>query len=168
MGDDLSRGLLIFGEGKELGKTGLRWLKIHLSNLYGYDKASFDERERFADEHIEEIYDSALRPLDVCIPLSVRVLYSLLTVVPRGSNGGSVPTTPGNASRLASNFTVLWNLLILRSIFLISRYTKMGLAMDYNIMLPLEVTSVVLNRYAPSTSLIHVVAAMLTLFEPRS
>ncbi|KAJ6568233.1 hypothetical protein DFH09DRAFT_814197, partial [Mycena vulgaris] len=41
--DDLSHGLLIFSEKKLLGERGLRWLKIHLSNFYGYDKANFDE-----------------------------------------------------------------------------------------------------------------------------
>jgi DNA-directed RNA polymerase len=66
MGDDLSRGLLMFAESKPLGKTGLRWMKIHLSNLFGYDKASFDDREVFATEHLSEIYDSAENPITVC------------------------------------------------------------------------------------------------------
>lgn len=65
IGDDLSRGLLLFAESRPLGQSGLRWLKIHLANVFGYDKASFDEREKFTDEHIEEIKDNALRPLDV-------------------------------------------------------------------------------------------------------
>ncbi|KAI0070874.1 DNA/RNA polymerase [Panus rudis PR-1116 ss-1] len=64
LGDDLSRGLLKFGEAKQLGERGLRWLKIHLSNLYGYDKASFDERVRFVEDHIEDIMDSAKDPLN--------------------------------------------------------------------------------------------------------
>ncbi|KAG5651535.1 hypothetical protein H0H81_008297 [Sphagnurus paluster] len=63
IGDDLSRGLLKFGEGKPLGERGLRWLKIHLSNLYGFDKASFDERVEFVNERLDKIYDSALNPL---------------------------------------------------------------------------------------------------------
>ncbi|KAJ6526642.1 hypothetical protein DFH09DRAFT_1187655, partial [Mycena vulgaris] len=63
IGDDLSRGLLIFSEKKPLGERGFRWLKIHLSNLYGYDKANFDERAEFTDTHMEDIYDSALNPL---------------------------------------------------------------------------------------------------------
>ncbi|PFH50361.1 hypothetical protein AMATHDRAFT_4013 [Amanita thiersii Skay4041] len=64
IGDDLSRGLLTFAEAKPLGERGLRWLKIHLANLYGFDKANFDERVEFVEKHMEEIYDSALRPLD--------------------------------------------------------------------------------------------------------
>lgn len=63
IGDDLSRGLLMFAEGKPLGASGLRWLKIHLSNLCGVDKVSFDAREKFADDHINDIVDSAEFPL---------------------------------------------------------------------------------------------------------
>jgi len=70
IGDDLSRGLLKFGESKPLGESGLRWLKIHLSNLYGYDKASFTERVEFTMAHLDEIYDSAEKPLDVSLSLS--------------------------------------------------------------------------------------------------
>lgn len=63
LGDDLNRGLLLFGEGRALGKTGLRWLHIHLANVYGYDKLSFDERARFAEDHYDDIFDSADNPL---------------------------------------------------------------------------------------------------------
>ena len=65
IGDDLSRGLLLFGESKPLGERGLRWLKIHLSNLYGYDKATFDERVEFVHEHMDDVYDSAENPVTV-------------------------------------------------------------------------------------------------------
>ncbi|KAH9856180.1 DNA/RNA polymerase [Lenzites betulinus] len=64
IGDDLSRGLLLFGESKPLGERGLRWLKIHLANLAGYDKASFDERVEFVHQHLEDIFDSAENPLE--------------------------------------------------------------------------------------------------------
>ncbi|THH27449.1 hypothetical protein EUX98_g6736 [Antrodiella citrinella] len=64
IGDDLSRGLLKFAEGKPLGERGLRWLKIHLANVFGFDKASFDERAQFAMDNLAEIYDSAEKPLD--------------------------------------------------------------------------------------------------------
>ncbi|KAL8796149.1 MAG: hypothetical protein Q9195_001482 [Heterodermia aff. obscurata] len=63
MGADNVRGLLTFAKGKELGATGLRWLKIHLANVYGFDKASFTEREEFANEHRTDIYDAAENPL---------------------------------------------------------------------------------------------------------
>ncbi|KAK4184836.1 hypothetical protein QBC35DRAFT_505042 [Podospora australis] len=63
MGADHMRGLLLFAEGRELGEGGLRWLKIQLSNVYGYDKASFPERVEFAEKHRDDIIDSALHPL---------------------------------------------------------------------------------------------------------
>lgn len=76
MGNDLSRGLLLFAKAKPLGtyptrfrrryrgtdgcagERGLRWLKIHLANLYGYDKATFDERVVWVDQRIEQIMAS--------------------------------------------------------------------------------------------------------------
>ncbi|KAG1773841.1 hypothetical protein EDD22DRAFT_841721 [Suillus occidentalis] len=64
IGDDLSRGLLMFGDAQPLGEKGLRWLKIHLANLYGFDKGNFDERVKFVMDHLEDVYDSAEKPLD--------------------------------------------------------------------------------------------------------
>ncbi|KAI0594025.1 hypothetical protein F4775DRAFT_575392 [Biscogniauxia sp. FL1348] len=63
MGADHVRGLLRFGIGKELGENGLRWLKVHLANVYGYDKASLRDREAFATDHTADIFDSANNPL---------------------------------------------------------------------------------------------------------
>ena len=63
MGADACRALLIFGKGKELGENGLRWLKVHLANVYGYDKASFKEREAFAVDNLDRIIESATNPL---------------------------------------------------------------------------------------------------------
>jgi DNA-directed RNA polymerase len=63
IGDDLSRGLLLFAEKRALGERGLRWLKIHLANLSGFDKGSFDERVAFVMNHLDDIYDSAANPL---------------------------------------------------------------------------------------------------------
>lgn len=64
MGADNARALMKFAEGKELGVQGLRWLKIHLANVFGYDKASLQEREAFTMDHLTDIYDSATNPLD--------------------------------------------------------------------------------------------------------
>ena len=64
MGADNARGLLLFAQGKELTESGLWWLKIHLANVYGYDKASFKERVRFTENNLAEIYDSVNNPLD--------------------------------------------------------------------------------------------------------
>lgn len=63
LGNDMSRGLLLFWNGKRLGSEGFRWLKVHLSNLFGFDKASLSERVEFADKHIEDIKQSAENPL---------------------------------------------------------------------------------------------------------
>lgn len=63
MGADHCRGLLMFGRGAELGQAGLRWLKVHLANVFGYDKASLKEREAFTEENIAKIIDSASNPL---------------------------------------------------------------------------------------------------------
>ncbi|KIW94152.1 uncharacterized protein Z519_05468 [Cladophialophora bantiana CBS 173.52] len=63
MGADNCRGLLLFDKGRELGSDGLRWLKIHLSNVYGYDKASLSDRAQFPMDHLDDIYDSVKNPL---------------------------------------------------------------------------------------------------------
>ncbi|PKS09140.1 hypothetical protein jhhlp_003754 [Lomentospora prolificans] len=64
MGADHVRGLLRFGTGKELGEQGLRWLKIHTANVYGFSKASLSEREAFTEENLRNIFDSATNPLN--------------------------------------------------------------------------------------------------------
>jgi DNA-directed RNA polymerase len=64
MGADSARGLLVFDKGKPLGTEGLRWLKIHLSNLAGFDKASLDERVQYTMAHAADIVDSVTNPLD--------------------------------------------------------------------------------------------------------
>lgn len=64
IGADHCRGLLKFGQGRELGVSGLKWLKVHLANVFGFDKASLTEREAFSDENMAKIYDSASKPLD--------------------------------------------------------------------------------------------------------
>ncbi|KAG6516375.1 DNA-directed RNA polymerase 2, chloroplastic/mitochondrial-like [Zingiber officinale] len=66
LGSDLCRGVLEFAEGRPLGKSGLHWLKIHLANLYagGVDKLSYDGRLAFTENHLEDIIDSADRPLE--------------------------------------------------------------------------------------------------------
>ncbi|KAL3006073.1 hypothetical protein AAZX31_08G257000 [Glycine max] len=66
LGSDLCRGILEFSEGRPLGKSGLCWLKIHLANLYagGVDKLSYDGRIEFTENHLDDIFDSADRPLE--------------------------------------------------------------------------------------------------------
>lgn len=48
--DHTARGLLLFADGKPLTDRGWYWLRVHAANTYGYDRVSFDERVRFADE----------------------------------------------------------------------------------------------------------------------
>ena len=38
LGDDVSRSLFMFADGKELGERGLEWLQIHVINLTGLMK----------------------------------------------------------------------------------------------------------------------------------
>lgn len=63
MGADHVRGLLRFSKGRELGERGLMWLKVHLANVYGYDKASLKDRASFSTDRLADIYDSANNPL---------------------------------------------------------------------------------------------------------
>lgn len=63
LGNDLTRSLLIFWEGKELGPSGLDWLKVHMANLFGVDKVSLLDRKKFAEEHMEEFKKCCEDPL---------------------------------------------------------------------------------------------------------
>lgn len=63
MGNDLCRSTLLFRDAKPLGPGGLRWLKIHAANLMGVDKAPFEDRAAFIDDHMADVLDSAARPL---------------------------------------------------------------------------------------------------------
>ncbi|XP_074294865.1 DNA-directed RNA polymerase 1B, mitochondrial-like isoform X2 [Silene latifolia] len=65
-GSDLCRGILEFAEGRPLRASGLRWLKIHMANLYagGVDKLSYEGRIAFTENHLVDIFDSADRPLE--------------------------------------------------------------------------------------------------------
>lgn len=66
LGSDLCRGILEFAEGRPLGRSGLNWLKIHLANLFagGVDKLSLEGRLAFTENHLDDIFDSADRPLE--------------------------------------------------------------------------------------------------------
>jgi len=84
IGDDLSRALLVFAEGKPLGVQGFRWLKIHLANLYGYDKAPFADRVKWAEENLEHIKESAMDPLEVLLFLLIALFDHLKKFVYKG------------------------------------------------------------------------------------
>lgn len=103
IGDDLSRSLLKFAEGKELGERGLRWLKIHAANLFGYDKVNFQDRVNWVDEHLEQIKECATNPLEVCrraVAACVNV-HSCLFFADRARGGGKRPAIHGSSSRHA-------------------------------------------------------------------
>ena len=63
LGSDICRGLLSFARTRPLGERGLHWLKVHLSNLMGNDKCSFDERREYTEAALDEVFDSADNPL---------------------------------------------------------------------------------------------------------
>ncbi|VAI80753.1 unnamed protein product [Triticum turgidum subsp. durum] len=66
LGSDLCRGVLEYAEGRPLGKSGLRWLKIHLANKYGggIEKLSHESKLAFVEDHLPDIFDSASNPVD--------------------------------------------------------------------------------------------------------
>ncbi|XP_004491958.1 DNA-directed RNA polymerase 2, chloroplastic/mitochondrial isoform X2 [Cicer arietinum] len=66
LGSDVCRGILEFADGRPLGKSGLYWLKIHLANLYagGVDKLSSEGRIAFVENHLDDIFDSAEKPME--------------------------------------------------------------------------------------------------------
>ncbi|XP_049732012.1 DNA-directed RNA polymerase, mitochondrial isoform X1 [Elephas maximus indicus] len=64
LGSDLARALLEFAQGCPLGPHGLDWLKLHLVNLTGLKKReSLQARLAFADQVLDEVLDSADRPM---------------------------------------------------------------------------------------------------------
>ncbi|NP_001289520.1 DNA-directed RNA polymerase 2, chloroplastic/mitochondrial [Nicotiana sylvestris] len=66
LGSDICRGVLEFAEGRPLGESGLRWLKIHLANLFagGVEKLSLEGRIGFTENHMDDIFDSSDKPLE--------------------------------------------------------------------------------------------------------
>jgi len=62
VGSDLCRGMLRFAEAKPLGPRGLYWLKVHLANLAGNDKLTFDGRAEFTEENMENVRAAVSEP----------------------------------------------------------------------------------------------------------
>ena len=63
-GGDLQRALLQFADARPLGERGLFWLHVQVANLHGNNKLSLEERVAFTQEHMREVADAALRPID--------------------------------------------------------------------------------------------------------
>jgi len=64
MGDDVSRSLLTFAEPKRIGRRGLFWLKVHIANLFGVDKISFEDRVAWVEARHENIMNLGRDPLN--------------------------------------------------------------------------------------------------------
>ena len=63
LGKSEIKSLLEFGEGQYLTPDGIRWLKIHIANVYGLDKEPYDDRVEWVDEHYTEVIAVANDPL---------------------------------------------------------------------------------------------------------
>ncbi|XP_058446370.1 DNA-directed RNA polymerase, mitochondrial [Malaya genurostris] len=64
LGHDLARCLMVFHQKKPLGPDGYNWLKLHCINLTGLKKReSIQDRLLYAEEIMDDILDSADRPL---------------------------------------------------------------------------------------------------------
>ncbi len=63
-GSDWQKALIQFADGKPLGDEGAFWLFVHVANLFGVDKVSFEERHRWVRDNLSALLDSANDPLD--------------------------------------------------------------------------------------------------------
>ena len=63
-GSDLAKGLLRFANGKRVDKSSIRWLQIHGANVYGYDKASYNDRVQWVLQHEDDIKSYVANPLE--------------------------------------------------------------------------------------------------------
>jgi DNA-directed RNA polymerase len=63
-GDDSTKALLTFAEGKKLDNESGAWLALHGSNLFGFDKATLEARVEWTQEHQEKILECAEAPFD--------------------------------------------------------------------------------------------------------
>lgn len=63
-GDDIAKSLLMFGEGKPLGRWGYYWLAVSVANVFGEDKLDLDARVEWVMKNTKQIVDSAERPLE--------------------------------------------------------------------------------------------------------
>jgi DNA-directed RNA polymerase len=63
-GTDCSKALLTFARGCKLGTSGWKWLHIHIANMYGEDKISFDDREAWTVNNYHWILDCTKQPFE--------------------------------------------------------------------------------------------------------
>lgn len=74
---DSVKGCLEFAEGKRLGTSGLKWLKVHVANSCGYDKHDPDIKAKWTDDNWQQIADFINNPLEVDAP-DADTAFSLL------------------------------------------------------------------------------------------
>lgn len=77
---DSVKGCLEFAKGKELGKRGLYWLKVHIANCSGYDKHSFDMRAKWTDDNLTYLFNFMEDPLNVQPP-AIETAFTLLAAL---------------------------------------------------------------------------------------
>ena len=77
-GDDASKALLTFAEGKPLGTNGAYWLAMHGANCYGMDKLTFDDRVQWVEDNYHEIMNSALNPMNTTFWMDADKPYQFL------------------------------------------------------------------------------------------
>jgi DNA-directed RNA polymerase len=63
-GDDLSKGMLEFANGKPLGSDGAYWLAVHGANVWGEDKCSLDDRVAWVEANESRILRAADQPFE--------------------------------------------------------------------------------------------------------
>lgn len=64
-GEDFVKALLEFSEGEALGsETAADWLAIHIANLFGIDKVTFEERVKWTKDNTEMLLSIAANPFD--------------------------------------------------------------------------------------------------------
>ena len=63
-GDDISKGLLMFANGKPLEDVGGYWLAVHGANVWGEDKCSLDDRVAWMQANESRILRAAAQPFE--------------------------------------------------------------------------------------------------------
>lgn len=63
-GTDIAKSSLHFANTKPLGSAGVFWLKVHIANCLGVDKAKFDARAAYVDQHWPRLVQAMHSPLE--------------------------------------------------------------------------------------------------------
>ena len=63
IGNDLCRGLMMFGPGRVLGERGVHWLRMQVGNMAGQDKAPLVDRVQWSIDNAEKVEQVGRDPL---------------------------------------------------------------------------------------------------------